>query len=177
LTADVNIMKRFFRPGLIYFLPFDPDELSDGLYHANGDLCALTSPQGQVLNGLSAKYKADWEIVANQSTGMINLINWYALDGRGYFPRAGAQPGVKQNDMIRNIEGGSSFVTLRNKNKTDSGPITNFGLHTANYSFSAISSAGADLIYLGFNASEYVPTGSENRPISRALTPAMFLGV
>jgi hypothetical protein len=175
LAAELARMKAYFRPGLVVLFPFRPDDLPDYFYHANGDLCLLSSPQGQALNALPQEYKDDYKIVANAANGTINLANWYATDGRGYFPRASATPGAVQQDMIRNIEGVFKGYVGRTTATACTGALYGSSPN-AGQTLSGKLDGTSVLEFPSLNASLAVPTGPENRPINMGVTPAMFLG-
>lgn len=158
--------------------PFRADELPFGWYPRNGQEIALDTPQGQALNSLSDAYKEDWGIAVREDGGemVINLPNAFNSDGRGYFIRAGSEPGVVQGDAIRNITGSAYSYN-------GSGVFTKVhftgAFYTGNavtYAYSAeLNSNGCNQII--FDASRIVPTAEENRPINITMTPAIYLGV
>jgi hypothetical protein len=164
--------------GKMDFTPLRPDELSKipGWYHMNGDLALKTSPQGMSLLSLSENFRNDWGIVLVGD--YVSLPDWYdAEDGRGFFMRAGAVPGVIQQDMIRNIAGVTKNETRRAKatpNNSDS-PLYGVVLYgdTALY---GVTTSDFNIEYMAIDASRSVRTGPENRPVNRSLTPIMNLG-
>ena len=175
--------------GDMRLFPFRTDELPDGWYHMNGDRYALTSPQGEVINGFSAAYKSDWAITVMNST--INLPSMYAADGRPYFERAvdgvTRLPGSEEGDAIRNIVGFDASLApwirtnevTPNDNAFD-GPTGAFFKSVTgrtNQTFSFVPVGWCDLVYNKFDASLAVPTAAENRPLNVGKTPAVYLGV
>jgi hypothetical protein len=162
--------------GEMRFSPLRPDELSKitGWYHMNGDMTLKTSPQGMALLSLSENFRNDWGIVLVGD--YVPLPDWYAAeDGRGYFMRAGMVPGVIQEDMIRNITGLSGCEARHAKTQDYIGAL--YGdIAINNNSMSGVSSTAATTDRIGLDASRIVPTGPENRPVNRAMTPIMFLG-
>ena len=90
-------------------MPFRRDELPFGWYFRNGDNYLLSSPQGKVLNGLSANYKNDHRITIKTINGQqyINVPTAFAPDGRGFFERAvngtTRQVGSWEDDAIREM--------------------------------------------------------------------------
>lgn len=163
-------------------MPFRRDELPFGWYFRNGDNYLLSSPQGQVLNGLSINYKNDHRITIKTINGQqyINVPTAFSADGRGFFERAadGAsrQVGSVEDDAIREIWG-----------HFDSGVVDNHTLYTRG------AFQGTNAIYpqngafepkkdwwawgYDFYASRVVPTANENRPLNIGMTPVIYLGV
>lgn len=163
-------------------MPFRRDELPFGWYFRNGDNYLLSSPQGKVLNGLSANYKNDHRITIKTINGQqyINVPTAFAPDGRGFFERAvngtTRQVGSWEDDAIREIWG-----------HFDTGIVDCHGLYTRG------AFVGANAIYpengafapkkewpaygYDFRASNVVPTANENRPLNIGMTPVIYLGV
>ncbi|MDR1656118.1 MAG: hypothetical protein LBT47_00995 [Deltaproteobacteria bacterium] len=168
-------------PGEMALFPWRVAELPPGWYHRNGDLYPLTSNEGQVLNGFSSAFKSDWGIVVTGSN--INVPSAYHSDGRTFFDRAvnGSTrlPGSVEQDAIRNItgtQGGGLTEFLRSMPPT--GVFVKGDVRGSNECFSNASNTSWDRVYnCSFNASLVVPTATENRPLNRGMTPAIFLGV
>jgi hypothetical protein len=174
-----ELISRVLTPGVFSFFPFRPEELPTGWYHANGDQFDVTSDEGVVLLALSDNYKADWDIGVQDD--LINLPNYYASDGRGYFLRAGPLPGEEQGDTIRNIKGGLPMYYAESaSNQRYTGPFKKTVAVTANYSFSTVATSGFNLLWFddnGFDADRQVPTDVENKPLNKSAIPAVYLGV
>jgi hypothetical protein len=174
-------MERVLAVGDMEFSPLSVGELKPGFYHANGDKYNVGSDQGKVLAGLSTEYKTRWGITTAGS--LINLPNWYASDGRGYLPRAGSVPGVAQGDAIRNIDGKFEMMFTAglsgNTNYTYTGPFTRNPRNVYNgRTFQGANQSDLAIYYeIDFDPSIMVPTANENRPLNKALTPTVYLGV
>ncbi|OCQ52658.1 hypothetical protein Ppb6_02001 [Photorhabdus australis subsp. thailandensis] len=176
LTEDIELSAIDVgakRSGDIYLSAHPASDLAKGEYIANGDVYAIDSNVGRVLNSLSAEYKKAWGI--KQSGGKINLPNLF-VNGRGAFMRAGLQPGVIQGDAIRNITGSfgwwnqglfsharGAFSGVGN-NPPTSIQLTRFDGYS-HYS------------YANFDASKVVPTADENRPLNVSMIPVIYLAV
>jgi hypothetical protein len=159
--------------GAMELSPFRPDALRPFWYHMNGDLTDKASPQGMALLSLPQDFRDDWGIVA--SGNYVPLPDWYAQDGRAYFPRAGAVPGVIQQDMIRNIAGLNANQSNHDLSISHTGPFGTGTIVTTNSFGATYASSNIRLERPDFDASRCVPTGPENRPVNRSLTPAIFL--
>ncbi|WP_036773650.1 tail fiber protein [Photorhabdus australis] len=176
LTEDIEFSAIDIgvkRSGDIYLSAHPASDLAKGEYIANGDVYAIDSNVGRVLNSLSAEYKKAWGI--KQSGGKINLPNLF-VNGRGAFMRAGLQPGVIQGDAIRNITGSfgwwnqglfsharGAFSGVGN-NPPTSIQLTRFDGYS-HYS------------YANFDVSKVVPTADENRPLNVSMIPVIYLAV
>lgn len=169
--AVKQIFPNETKIGEIQLKAFSASELPLGWYHANGDKYSTASAVGMALLELSASFKTNWNIV--ESEGMINLPNMYHTDGRAYFPRAGAIPGVVQDDAIRNITGTFNAMVYGN-GQTGSGAILRTGFGTSNQINSG--SIHGQAAYT-LNISNSVPTAEENRPLNISFLPAIYLGV
>jgi hypothetical protein len=181
--------------GEIALYPFRVDELPDCVYFCGGDLYALDSPQGIVLNGLSANYKKDWGIKAED--GYINVPYLLDANGNGYFfrPVDGTTrlPGSKQTDAIRNIKttaedktnnvGYGSPYTHANYRSVTTEPLDppfyNIVTHHNGYSLNILTGGNARTLFMGFDASlcNNVPTAPENRPVNVGMIAGISLGV
>jgi hypothetical protein len=169
-----ELISRVLAPGVLSLLPFLPADLPSGWYHANGDQFPVSSKQGIVLLGLSANYKSNWNITVTDS--YINVPNLYNTDGRGFFLRAGSSPGTVQGDTIRNLSGNSMVIGIQVAGSTPTGPFTTSVTNTG-LSFGSNSDSTHNRARSVFNASLQVPTSTENRPLNRSATPAVYLGV
>ncbi len=165
--------------GDIRFWPFRASELPTGWYFCNGDHFLLSSPQGQVLNALSADYKADWGITITGE--YITIPSLFSADGRGLFLRAvsggGWNPGNIQNDAMRNFTGTITFTGSQQAVPSPGGT----GVFTPGASSAASRPASGTSLSLprdlSFDPSSLVPTAAENRPVNVGMTPAIYLGV
>ncbi|MCL1888878.1 MAG: hypothetical protein FWF99_00035 [Desulfovibrionaceae bacterium] len=163
-------------PGDIDFKPWRNTELPFGWYYCNNDRYGLATKQGQVLNGLSANYKADWEITISGTAPnqTINVPNMFYTDGRGYFLRAGVTPGVIETDAMQQLTGGINNLTSR------AGVATSGVFTTTSSSTSALYSSSSGTYthhHVYFAASYQARTSTENRSLNKRMTPAIFLGV
>ena len=163
-------------------MPFRRDELPFGWYFRNGDNYLLSSPQGQVLNGLSINYKNDHRITIKTINGQqyINVPTAFSADGRGFFERAvdGAtrQVGSVEDDAIREIWGHFDTGVVTNHYKYAQGVFS--GVDAVNpENGGAFASMQAKTYGYNFNASRVVPTANENRPLNIGMTPVIYLGV
>jgi hypothetical protein len=173
----ITILDSILYVGKIEFSSLHVSELKTGFYHANGDKYPVDSPQGVVLVSLSVRYKTDWAIVVSGS--QINLPNWYASDGRGYLPRAGVTPGVAQGDAIRNITGEVTIGEIQEvASSVRKGVYGSKAVITGQQTWLTGSRSDCDLVHFPkIDASLQVPTANENRPLNKALTPVVYLGV
>ncbi len=164
--------------GEIRLLPFRHDELPFGWHFCNGERFLLTSPQGEVLSGLSENFRADWGL--EEDLCSISLPNLFHEDGRGCFLRPvdglTRQVGAEQEDALGPIEVARDLY---------SGVATATGL--------GISTAGSG--FVGFHVAEGVSYGqtpggnsscvlargvrfgSETTVLNLGMTPAIYLGV
>ncbi|MDR1308837.1 MAG: hypothetical protein LBL95_02885 [Deltaproteobacteria bacterium] len=174
LEAKLDIFS-VFKSGMIFFMPFPPDELGDFLYHANGDYTSVTSEPGKMLMALPQSYKTFWNIAVNTSNNTIPLPDLYTPDRRGYFPRAGDIPGTFQEDAMREIEG--TYSGFHSWKKTNPAPTGAFGktLAVANSALSGAGDANHQLEFIDFKSGRCVNVANENRPSSVWLTPAVLL--
>ena len=161
--------------GEIRLLPFRHDELPFGWHFCNGERFLLTSPQGEVLSGLSENFRADWGL--EEDLCSISLPNLFHEDGRGCFLRPvdglTRQVGAVEGDAIRNIMGRFCGV-----NTNDDRPYTGpFYKSEGNWLIGALASEGMGIRMVNFDASRVVPTAAENRPLNLGMTPAIYLGV
>ena len=158
-------------------MPFRRDELPFGWYFRNGDNYLLSSPQGQVLNSLSANYKNDHSITIKTINGLqyINVPTAFAPDGRGFFERpvngTTRQVGSWESDTIRNITARFGNFLTSSQNASGAFRVDS----SANPAYDGNSHGWHTAISL--DASLAVPTSHENRPIYMGLTPAIYLGV
>ncbi|EGW52002.1 hypothetical protein HMPREF1022_00970 [Desulfovibrio sp. 6_1_46AFAA] len=164
--------------GEIRLLPFRHDELPFGWHFCNGERFLLTSPQGEVLSGLSENFRADWGL--EEDLCSISLPNLFHEDGRGCFLRPvnglTRQVGALEGDAIRNITG--EYNEYQTVGSVAGYGFTN-GVFTTGRDYERVmggSSAGA-AHSLMFDASRVVPTAPENRPLNLGMTPAIYLGV
>lgn len=165
------------------FMPFRRDELPFGWYFRNGDNYLLSSPQGQVLNGLSINYKNDHCITIKTINGQqyINVPTAFAPDGRGFFERAvngtTRQVGSWEDDAIREIWGHFDTGVVRDHYMYATGAFAGVDAKNPyNSSFQASPEQNGTYGY-DFNASRVVPTANENRPLNIGMTPVIYLGV
>ena len=163
-------------------MPFRRDKLPFGWYFRNGDNYLLNSPQGQVLNGLSADYKNDHRITIKTINGQqfINVPTAFAPDGRGFFIRAvdGAtrQVGHIEDDAIRDIYGHFDAGVVDHHDVYARGA---FRGSAAIYPENGSAPPQKNWAAWGydFRASNVVPTANENRVLNIGATPAIYLGV
>jgi hypothetical protein len=161
--------------GEIRAFPFRQAELFKyGWYYANGDKYDLTSDPGQVLNSFDSQYKSDMGI--SVSNNKINVPKLIYTDGRHYFIRGGATPGVVQNDAIRNIVGKSKIRADGAKIDQDTGPFTSW-VNNSNQAFTGANNSSWDFLSTDFDASRCVPVANENRPLNFTMVFAIYLGV
>ncbi len=165
--------------GEIRLLPFRHDELPFGWHFCNGERFLLTSPQGEVLSGLSENFRADWGL--EEDLCSISLPNLFHEDGRGCFLRPvnglTRQVGAVEGDAIRNITG-----EITNKSSYDTELSAGTGCFTAVMqtgvrTWNNTASTNTFSVGANFNASRVVPTAPENRPLNLGMTPAIYLGV
>ncbi|CAQ83737.1 MULTISPECIES: tail fiber protein [Photorhabdus] len=177
LTEDIEfsaIDVGAKRTGDIYLSAHPASDLAKGEYIANGDIYAINSNIGRVLNSLSAEYKKAWRI--KQSDGKINLPNLF-VNGRGVFMRAGLQPGVIQEDAIRNIQGELGWWSTALFSRV-SGAF--YGVKASNNTSANhknIPDQYSIFSHAIFDTSKVVPTASENRPLNVGMVPVIYLGV
>ncbi|PXZ06307.1 hypothetical protein DKK70_10020 [Gilliamella apicola] len=175
--------------GEFRLMPFRAGELPFGWYFRNGDNYLLSSPQGRALNGLSANYKRDHQITIKEIDGQqyINVPSAFAPDGRGFFERPAngttRQVGSAEDDAIRNLYGEIHHI-FHWKDTVPNGVFRKFrnddgsGLNNRNYPVTChVSDSDYPEQSVLFNASWFVPTAHENRPLNIALTPTIYLGV
>ncbi|MCX8598552.1 hypothetical protein J3U31_02915 [Gilliamella sp. B3486] len=168
-------------------MPFRHDELPFGWYFRNGDNFLLDSPQGQVLNGLSANYKLDHRITIKTLNGQqyINVPTAFAPDGRGFFERAvngtTRQVGSWEDDAIRNIKGsipnGPGRAVIGHENITKGEHDGAISVYHCDDDWLQVGPRRMRWAFFDFDASRVVPTAHENRPINVGMTPAIYLGV
>ncbi|OCG11817.1 hypothetical protein A9G09_10500 [Gilliamella sp. wkB292] len=163
-------------------MPFRRDELPFGWYFRNGDNYLLSSPQGQVLNGLSINYKNDHRITIKTINGQqyINVPTAFSADGRGFFERAadGAsrQVGSVEDDAIREIWGHFDSGVVANHNEYARGAFKGTrAINPTNAAF--LTTRDYEVWGYDFYASRVVPTANENRPLNIGMTPVIYLGV
>ena len=146
-------------------------------YFMNGDNYLLDSPQGQALNSLSNDYKADWGIAVTEVGGqqVINVPNYFYLDGRGYFERA-------VDGTARGI--GTSAVQLDAQQRLTgsfSVQVTNGQASTGVFVGSTASGGGAGgatgQFGYAFDSARQARTDLENRSINIGKMPLIYLGV
>ena len=179
-TANI---KEFIHIGDQRLMPFRRDELPFGWYFRNGDNYLLSSPQGQVLNGLSINYKNDHCITIKTINGQqyINVPTAFAPDGRGFFERAvngtTRQVGSVEGDAIREIWGHFDTGVVKNHYMYATGAFAGVDAKNPyNSSFQASPEQTGTYGY-DFNASRVAPTANENRPLNIGMTPVIYLGV
>ena len=165
--------------GEMRLMPFRAGNLPRGWYIVNGDIFPSSSPQGQALLRHPDSYKEDWGIT--ETADGVSLPSVFDDSGYGMFFRpadgVNRQPGDRQTDAIRNIEGSTHlFVTINKNYSYADGPLTGT-VFQDNMGFSGSGSTGNAIVKLGFDASTVVPTASENRPKNRGMIAAIFLGV
>ena len=169
--------------GSMEFSGFTPAELvtyMPGWYFMNGDFFPNTSKQAIQLNKLPTDFKNRWGIVNNGSATCVP--NFFYEDGRGYFMRAGLNPGTQHNDKMRPIVGVlTSYEDRGHSPKTAeywSGAF--FGKGGANkfVNYSS-SSTNADSAKVGFDSSRLGEgySGEETAPLYIEVTPVIYLGV
>lgn len=168
-------------------MAFRANELPIGWYFRSGDNYLLSSPQGQVLNSLSAAYKADNRITVKTINGQpyINVPNAFHSDGRGLFERpvngVTRQVGSIKHDAIRNIHGaipnGSAKAIIGHENITKGDRDGAISVSDASADYLERGSRLMKWAFFDFDASRVVPTGPENTVINEGKTPAIYLGV
>ena len=168
-------------------MPFRREELPFGWYFRNGDNYLLDSPQGQAINRLSNKYKADHRIVIKVINGQryINVPTAFAPDGRGYFERpvngTTQQVGFVEGDTIRNIRGslpnGSSKAIIGHENIARGDRDGAISVYQCDDDWLQAGDRRMKWAFFDIDASRVVPTSHENRPIYMGFTPAIYLGV
>ena len=166
--------------GEIRLLPFRHDELPFGWHFCNGERFLLTSPQGEVLSGLSENFRADWGL--EEDLCSISLPNLFHEDGRGCFLRPvdglTRQVGAVEGDAIRNITGelsdDSAYGPLLAVNAPED---PNSAIYAKQKGKGASLNGSNGCCNLYFDASRVVPTAPENRPLNLGMTPAIYLGV
>lgn len=180
-TDNEQVPANGLYVGEIRLLPFRHDELPFGWHFCNGERFLLTSPQGEVLSGLSENFRADWGL--EEDLCSISLPNLFHEDGRGCFLRPvdglTRQVGALEGDAIRNITGEWS--------RGDAGPVGQnahyyytggaYAPGTKKYNYMMNDLADYPATTLTFDASRVVPTAPENRPLNLGMTPAIYLGV
>lgn len=175
--------------GAFRLMPFRANELPFGWYVRNGDNYLLNSPQGQALNKLSDNYKRDHQITIKNINGQqhINTPTAFTSDGRGFFERAVngeiRQVGDIEDDAIRNLYGDMHHL-FHWRGTIPNGVFRIFqhdggsGLNNRNY---PLICSGPESDFpeqkVVLDASWFVPTANENRPINMGLTPVIYLGV
>ena len=171
--------------GEIRLLPFRVDALPPGWYFCNGDRYPSASPEATALLSLPAGFWADWGIT--QTVNGVNVPNLFS-DGRGLFLRSvdgtTRAVGSIEGDAIRNLTGNlgtfyKSNATFDNSN--GSGDATGgTALFWKNVAGTFGNTLTSGLSKIGNNptldASNQVPTASENRPLNVGMTPAIYLG-
>ena len=174
--------------GDIRYWPFRAGSLPPLWYACTGDNYALTSVQGQALNGLPATFKSDWGIVVSGGT-LINVPMAFSSDGFGYFVRAvdgtTRQVGTaaEQGDAMREMKGLAGIRAFSYKSTYTvkyypiEPPFYMKQIIHANTQSHGDGDSNADEIQLGFDASLSGPTAAENRPKNIGMTPAIYLGV
>ena len=185
-TANIH---KFVPIGDFRLMPFRANELPFGWYFRNGDNYLLHSPQGQALNRLSDNYKRDHQITIKDINGQqyINVPSAFAPDGRGYFERPAngttRQVGSAEDDAIRDMYGEIHHI-FHWRDTVPNGVFRKFrnedgsGLNNRNYPVTChVSDSDYPEQSVLFNASWFVPTAHENRPLNIALTPTIYLGV
>ena len=173
--------------GEIRFLSYRATALPAGWYFCNGDKYATTSVQGVVLTGLTATFKSDWGITTASSK--INVPNFFASDGLGYFVRAAdgstRQVGsaAAQGDAMREMIGKATFsiINVNSVYANADTTITDNVFFSSDYvAMNHIAPAAAQTggnRTLNFAASRAAPTADEIRPKNIGMTPAIYLGV
>jgi hypothetical protein len=172
---DLDAVQNKLRPGDFRWSPFSAEEEEAGWYTPNGDKFDLTSPQGAVLERLPSGYKSRFGVTVSGSK--INIPNYYAANGTGYFVRAGEAPGTKQADATRNFKAKSELMGVREAAKN---PESGFNFYEAqsNIVFSSQPLGGYGLVKLGIDLSAAgIPTAAEVRPINMQMRPVIWLGV
>lgn len=158
--------------GKIDLMPFRAAELPSGWYFCNGDQYALTSAQGQALNGLSANFKADWGITVSGSN--ISLPNLFYTDGRGVVLRtvsgSARLPGSIEQDAMQNL--GTMSANFYTNGSGTQGPFS-FGSSSASVQTGTTSNWRT----MAFNPANSVRVDTETRGLNIGMTPAIYLGV
>ncbi len=167
--------------GNIQLMPFRHNELPTGYYLTNGDNFALSTPQGQVLNGLSANYKSDWNINTTSGT-QINVPNLFESNGRGYYLRSVngtlRQVGSIELSAAPNITGSwENAASGRNVSGVTTGAIGALNLSRGQEADGQSSSSNGFDIDASRVSSVYGRSSTEVRTSNRGMTPTIFLGV
>ena len=178
VSVEIGINKILL-VGRIDLLPFRPEDLRSGWYHANGDRYGISTAQGEALLALPEYYRTAFNIAA--SGGFINLPNMYHNDGRGYFLRASKILGEVQTDAFQGHR-----RDLRRNSGADShmhGYITLQRVpHNTIQESNAPTALGEGDAWM---TDRYYPDGAngtprvaaETRPLNIGFTPAIYLGV
>ncbi|RAW96101.1 MULTISPECIES: tail fiber protein [unclassified Photorhabdus] len=173
LFEEIN-SRTSNRPGNIYLSAYPASALAKGEYIANGDVYAIDSNVGRVLNSLPVEYKKVWRI--KKSDGNINLPNLF-FNGRGVFMRAGLQPGVIQEDAIRNIQGDVGWWATGLFSRVSRAFYGVKASNNASAHHKNVPDQYSIFSYATFDASQVVPTADENRPLNVSMIPIIYLGV
>ncbi|MDR1282936.1 MAG: hypothetical protein LBK99_19255 [Opitutaceae bacterium] len=184
------------RPGEIRFFMQSRESLPAGWYYPDGRFVILDSPLGMALQGLPSQLRADWGAInlwAGTIAGirMFDPAKFFGVNGdgglAGRFPRfAGVvPPGTVYGDAIRNITGYMAANCASTQTSGAAPPDSaehqpGFGGaldRDGNRYWDNSSQGTTDARGTIFDASRVVPTANENRPLSVAMTPGVFLGV
>ncbi|MCD8349560.1 MAG: phage tail protein [Planctomycetaceae bacterium] len=161
--------------GDIFLKAQSPSELKKGWYLCDGGAMALSSPQGQALAGLSADFKARWNIVVSGNS--ITRPNWFASDGRGVFPRA-VDGRTRHVGTIELDQFQGHGHDLRNGGASVRAGASREIPNLTNQRVPGGTGAGwqaMDIITDGNNGDPRI--GDETRPLNVGMTPAIYLGV
>lgn len=178
LSLEIDINKILL-VGRIDLLPFRPEDLRSGWYHANGDRYGINTAQGEALLALPEYYRTAFHIAA--SGGFVNLPNMYHNDGRGYFLRASKILGEVQTDAFQGHR-----RDLRRNSGAD-GHMHGYTTlqripHNTIQESNAPTALGEGDAWM---TDRYYPDGAygtprvaaETRPLNIGFTPAIYLGV
>lgn len=165
------------------------EELPSKWYFPTGDYVEQSSAVGKVLMGFTTNHKSDWGIVTSGTTvRLFDPDKFFATDEGGNtvgrFPRAvdgvTSFPGDVQDDAIQNLTGTfspQSNIGALNIQSGFDGIATGVFKRGPTAMANAVGYQTKTAYNLLFDASQQVRTGSENRPFSVGLTPAIYLGV
>lgn len=180
-TDNEQVPANGLYVGEIRLLPFRHDELPFGWHFCNGERFLLTSPQGEVLSGLSENFRADWGL--EEDLCSISLPNFFEQDGGyGLFLRAAdgqnRRVGSFEADAQRRIQGeiNCTYAVPRAPGRIAQSALTFTQGEGAtrtcpSYSAKQISD------YITLDTALNTPTGPRNIPANLGMTPAIYLGV
>lgn len=158
--------------GTIMFLPFRPNELPDGWYFANGDRYGIHIEPGITLMYLSTAFKADWAMIVSGST--INVPNMFHTDGRGVYLRGSANGSILPGYLYVDAYAAHWHGTYGSESGFRHPVMAGVDAHIDWYSERASAN---DATYNASSRTDVSGWSGETRPLSKAMTPAIYLGV